>query len=85
MHIIKLLKRKDASSVVVAVALAIFLGQVIELWSGRPASWLSGLNSNGGGWRIGFWRPLFTLLVEVIILEVVIRVYTYLMKGKMVK
>lgn len=78
MDIVKVLKRKDASSVVVAVVLALIVNNAVGSWSDRPADWLSGQQSAGGGWNAGLWRPLITLVVELIILEIVIRVYTWL-------
>jgi hypothetical protein len=84
MDIVKVLKRKDASSVVVAVVLAFFVSGAVSDWSDRPAEWLSGQQSSGGGWNAGLWQPLITLVVELVILEIVIRLYTWL-AGSQVK
>ncbi|HVW22970.1 MAG TPA: hypothetical protein VHB51_00580 [Candidatus Saccharimonadales bacterium] len=78
MQIVALLKRKDASSVVVAVSLGIIVANAVQAWADAPANWLSGIDSTNGGWRNGFWQPLFALVVGVIVLEIVIRVYTNL-------
>jgi hypothetical protein len=77
-YVVKVLKRKDASSVVVAVVLAMILGQAVQTFSDRPAAWLSGSSSLGGGWRAGLWAPLLTLVVELIVFELLIRAYVWL-------
>jgi len=78
MQIVQVLKRKDASSVVVAVVLAFFVSDAVGGWSTRPSDWLSGQQSSGGGWNAGLWQPLITLVVQLIIFEILIRVYTAL-------
>jgi hypothetical protein len=78
MDIVKVLKRRDASSVVVAVVLALFVNGAVSDWAFRPAAWLSGDSTSGGGWKAGVWRPLVTLLVQLVVLELVIRVYTWI-------
>ncbi len=78
MDIVKVLKRKDASSVVVAIVLGLLVNGAVQSWSDRPAAWLSGQSSMGDGWNAGLWRPLVTLVVELVVLELVIRVYAAL-------
>lgn len=82
MDIVRVLKRKDGASVVVAVALGLILNSAVAGWSSRPAEWLAGSNSVGGGWRANFWEPLWTLLVELVVLELVIRLYVALSGGQ---
>lgn len=78
MDIVKVLKRKDASSVVVAVVLGLLVNNAVQDWAYRPAAWLSGDSTSGGGWNAGLWRPFITLVVGLIVLEIVIRLYTAL-------
>jgi hypothetical protein len=78
MDIVKVLKRKDASSVVVAVVLGLLVNSAVQDWAYRPAAWLSGDSTSGGGWNAGLWRPFITLVVGLIVLEIVIRLYTAL-------
>ena len=78
MSIAKVLKRKDAASVIVAVVVAVLVGQAVQSWAQRPADWLSGVNGGSGGWREGLWRPLVTLVVGLLVLELVIRLYVLL-------
>lgn len=75
MDIIKVLKRKDAASVVVAVVLGLLVNNAVQDWAYRPAAWLSSEQTSGGGWNAGLWRPLVTLVIGLIILEIVLRVY----------
>jgi len=76
MDTVKILKRKDASSVVVGVVLALLVNSAVQSWAYRPAAWLSGQTTSGGGWNAGLWRPLITLVVGLIVLEIVVRIYT---------
>ena len=76
MDTVKILKRKDASSVVVGVVLALLVNSAVQDWAYRPAAWLSGQTTSGGGWNAGLWRPLITLVVGLIVLEIVVRIYT---------
>jgi len=82
MDIVRILKRKDASSVVVAIALGLFVEQAVGAWASRPAEWLAGANSGGGGWRANFWGPLWLLLIELLVLELLIRLYVMLAKSQ---
>lgn len=75
MDIVKVLKRRDASSVVVAIIMGLFVSGAVQALAYRPASWLSGDSAVGGGWTAGLWLPIITLVVELIILEIVLRVY----------
>ena len=82
MDIVKVLKRKDASSVVVAVVLGLLVNSAVQDWAYRPAAWLSGQSTTGGGWNAGLWRPFITLVVGLIVLEIVLRIYAALAGGK---
>jgi|GEM_PF-3747940 len=78
MEIVKLLKRKDASSVVAGVVLALIVSSAVQAWAYRPSAWLSSEATGGGGWNAGLWRPLVTLIIQLIIFELVIRLYVWL-------
>jgi hypothetical protein len=82
MNIVKILKRKDASAVVVAVVLGLLVMNAVEAWAERPAAWLSGQTTSGDGWNTGLWRPLITLLVQLVVFEILIWVYVALSGAK---
>jgi hypothetical protein len=75
MRVVQFLMRKDGSSVVVAVVLAVITAQAVQGWAARPAEWLSGVSTQGGGWRAGFWQPLLNLVVALIVFELLTRAY----------
>jgi hypothetical protein len=78
MQLVRILKRKDAASVSVAVVLAIFVSTAVSVWASAPAAWLSGTSNNSattGGFRYDFWQPLLLLVIEVLFFELLVRVY----------
>lgn len=89
MYVVKVLKRKDASSLVVGVVVAMFVLQFVtqvtlEL-SSRLALWQWSKTTEGGasfypsgGWRTTYLQPLVALLVQLVALEVLVRVYIWL-------
>ncbi len=78
MVLIKILKRKDAASVLVAVLLAMIISQPLSMMSGKPASIISGLGNNpgyyfygpGGEWKSQYLFPIVWVLVQILILEI---------------
>lgn len=78
MYIVKVLKRKDASSVIVAVILALILGGVLTVLTGDLSTYLSGIETSGGTeWRENIVRPLIAAGLQFILLEAVLRVVIY--------
>jgi hypothetical protein len=83
MVLIKILKRKDASSVVVAVLIAMIVQQPLFMLTGKPASIISGLDSNsggfyygpGGGWQTQYLYPVVWVLVQLLALEIIGWIY----------
>lgn len=78
METVAILKRRDGASVVVAIVLGLIVNNAVQAWAFRPAAWLSSEDTNGGGWNAGLWRPLVTLVLQLVVLELVIRLYTWL-------
>ena len=85
MYIIKVLKRKDASSVVVAIWLALSLNQITtlpvfrlaDLISGIGASNYSGMYGGGAtGWRTEYFNPIVSFVLQIVVLEILIRLFT---------
>ncbi len=78
MYIIKVLKRKDASSVVVAIALALIAYQMLPALTGDLAAYLSGLETDTvTQWRESVVFPLVNGLLQVILLEAIIRLVVH--------
>lgn len=86
MYVVKLLKRKDASSVVIAVWLAFQLMQLTSVVSMKAVSWLTGLgdstfqnaySSVASDWRNAYLNPVVSLLVQLVVLEVVVRLVVW--------
>ncbi len=78
MYIVKVLKRKDAASVVVAVVLAFLLSSVITVLTADLATYLSGIETvSGTEWRENIVRPLIAAFLQVILLEAILRLVIY--------
>lgn len=76
---IKVLKRKDASSVVVAVVIALILYQVLPAMTERLAAVLSGVNVTvGAGWQDQYLQPAVSAVLQLLLLEVLLWVWTAL-------
>ena len=88
MYVVKVLKRKDASSLVVGVVVAMIVLQFVSTMSlelaNRIALWQwSKTNSGpgfypGGGWRATYLQAVVALLVQLVVLELLIWVYVWL-------
>ena len=87
MYIVKVLKRKDAASVVVAVTLAFQLQQLLGVPTYRLSNWLANIGGNGGdtaynnpsgGWRNEILNPIVSFIVQMIVLELLIRLFVWL-------
>ena len=76
MILVKILKRKDASSVLVAILLAMVIQQPLYMMTGKPASIISGLSGNqfgfgyGPGWQSQYLYPVVWALVQIAALEI---------------
>lgn len=78
MYIIKVLKRKDAASVIVAVVLALVLSSVVTALTGDFANYLSGVSSElDGELRDVLIRPLVSAFLQVLTLEVFLRLVIF--------
>lgn len=79
MYIVKVLKRRDAASIVVAVVLAFVLSNVVTVLTSDLATYLSGIDTVGGTeWRENVVRPLIAAILQVVLLEAVLRLAVYL-------
>ncbi len=81
MYIEKVLKRKDAVSVIVSVVLAMVIVQTLPALTARLAQVLSGERisaaSAGANWQEQYLLPLVSALCQVVALEVLLRVYVF--------
>lgn len=80
MYITKVLKRKDASSVIVAVVLAFSFINFLSAVSARPAGQLLGLDDGtyasysfpGSGFKGTYLYPLVSFLIQLVLVEIAI-------------
>ncbi len=79
---IKVLKRKDAASVVVAIVVAMVIGQVLPITTSELANKLTGVNEGGfsytipgGDWKTQYLNPIVWAVVQLVVLELLIRLY----------
>ncbi len=95
MVVVKILKRKDASSLVVGVVVAMlvlqFVAQVTQELAGRIALWQWGslapaYGSPSGGYKVTYVQPLVGLILGLLVVEVLCWLYlglhSLLMGGK---
>lgn len=84
MGIVRVLKRKDAASVIVAVVLAMIVLQFLSQVTVELANTISGLGegesyaSSGGDWKVTYLLPTVSAALQVIALELLIWVYAFL-------
>lgn len=87
MYIIKVLKRKDAASVILAIWTAMQLMQLTAVPTSRLVGKLTGIGDSSfqyyGGYGVSSWRneylsPFISFIVQVVALEVLIRVFVWL-------
>ena len=85
MILVKILKRKDASSVLLAVLIALIVWQPLGQVTSRLSARISGLHGNqyynyappGSGWHAEYLYPLVSVFVELIVLEVLCWIYVW--------
>ncbi len=73
MYIVRILKRKDAASVVVAIVLALILSGIVSVLTGDLSTYLSGIEKTATDWRGDVVRPLIHAGLQLILLEAVLR------------
>ncbi|MGZ6005063.1 MAG: hypothetical protein ACXWLH_02835 [Candidatus Saccharimonadales bacterium] len=82
MGIVKVLKRKDGAALVVGVTLGLFVFNLASGLTVQLTQKISNLGSNTvtttAGWRGAYLQPIVSFLLELLVLEVVIRLYVAL-------
>lgn len=79
---IKVLKRKDAASVVVAVVIAMILANLLPDLTSSWANSFSGITESdslsaydGSGWQTQYLRPSVWAVLQFLVLELIIWLY----------
>ncbi len=79
MDIVKVLKRKDGASLVVGVVVAFVLINLLSNVTARLSSWLAGIDTGQfgvpGGWKAEYLHPVINAIVQLLVLEILIRLY----------
>lgn len=81
MHIVKVLKRKDAASVIVAIYIAMALAQSLYMPVYQASDKLSRIGAprtdgwQGADWRTTYLSPFISLVLQFLILEILIRLF----------
>jgi flagellar biosynthesis protein FlhB len=81
MYVVKVLKRKDAASIAVAVAIAWIFVMWAPIMVGELSGMLSGVSDNqymysapGSDWKVTYLQPTILAILQFILLEVVLRI-----------
>lgn len=85
MILLKILKRRDASSAVVAILMALIVSQPLSTITAPWAGKISGLKegqyasyaSPGSGWKGQYLYPLLWALLQLIVLEILGWLYVW--------
>ena len=79
---IKVLKRKDAASVIVAIVVAMIIGQVLPIVTAELTNWLTGVTEGGfsyaipgADWKTQYLNPVVSAAVQLAALEVLVWLY----------
>lgn len=79
MVLVKILKRRDAASVVVAILLAMIISQPLSVATGSLASRIVDVHNNGygfgAGWKNEYLFPVVWAVLQLIILEILAWIY----------
>lgn len=74
MYVVRILKRRDAASVVVAIVLGLVLSSIVSVLTVDLSAWLSGLEGASIEWREDIIRPLIHAALQLVLLELLLRV-----------
>lgn len=78
MYIIKILKRRDAASVIVAIVLGFILLNILQIVTADLSTFLAGIDIVAENpWREGVVRPLIASALNIIALEAFLRVVVH--------
>jgi len=81
MYVAKVMKRKDASSVMVAVVLAIFLATWLPSTVTQLSEWVAMVDksslSTSSSFRVEYLQPFAFFVLQVLALEVALRLFVW--------
>jgi len=82
MVLVKMLKRRDASSVLVAILVALIVWQPLAEETARLSAKISGVSGGqyaysapGAGWKGEYLMPLVSVVVQLLVLEILGWIY----------
>jgi hypothetical protein len=73
MILVRILQRRDAASLVVAIAAGLAVAQFVAAVMSPLSAMLSGMD-RVGGFREDYWQPLLFFILQLVALEVLARV-----------
>ena len=77
MVLVKILKRKDAATLIVAIVIAGIISQLFAMTLLEPAAKLTGSDTfgpGGPGWQAQYLQPIVQALLQLIALELLARI-----------
>ena len=77
MVIAQVLKRKDGASLVVGIVVALILSTLVSGITADVAGRIAGLDGSGSGpgWQSLYFHPIVWALLQLVVLELLIRLY----------
>ncbi|MBA2278848.1 hypothetical protein H0V99_00180 [Candidatus Saccharibacteria bacterium] len=77
MYIVKVLKRRDAASVIIAIVLAMIVMQVLQSSTFDLANRITSTNEftgGGPGWKTMYLQPIVSAAIQLVVLEIGLRI-----------
>ncbi len=72
MVVVRILQRRDAASLVVAIAAGLVVGQFVSSITNHLSDVLSGVDSNAS-FKTAYWQPIVTFVLQLVVLEILAR------------
>lgn len=80
MFIYQVLKRRDAASLIVAIVIALAIGELFSAVGSSLSIRIIGTGEDygiGSSWRYMYVQPILTFVIKLIALELLIRLFVY--------
>jgi len=78
MYVVKVLKRKDGAALVVGISVGLVVSQFITVITQDLTTRVTNMGITGPigqGWRSAYFMPIVTAVLQLLALEILIRVY----------